>query len=56
MPRRRSSLNQLQRDLYMASRTVGDVNAAKRGRLPQRVIKRVVHRRILGLLRKGGLW
>lgn len=46
----------LQRDLYLASRTLGDVDAAQRGRLPQRLIKRVVHRKIIGLLRRGRMW
>lgn len=57
MSRRRSNpLAQFQRDSYLVSRAAGDLNAAQRGRLPQRLVKRVIHRKIIGLLRKGGLW
>lgn len=49
-------LNQLQRDAYLLSRAAGDVNAAQRGRLGQRLVKRVIHRRIIGLLRRGRMW
>lgn len=49
-------LNRLQRDLYLASRTVGDVQAAKNGRLPQRLAKRWYHRQFIALLRSIKLW
>ena len=54
-----TSLRRLQRDLYLAQRTLGDVNAAKRGGAPaltRRLVKRAYHRRLIGLLRKGGAW
>jgi hypothetical protein len=51
-----SSLRSLQRALYLSSRAVGDVNAARNGRLPQRLIKRAIHRREIGLLRRWRLW
>lgn len=44
------------RFLYLASRTSGDVKAAEKGRLPHRLVKRVYHRKLIGLLRRGGLW
>lgn len=56
MTRRRKPLAQAQRDAYLASRTIGDVNAAVNGRLPQRLVKRVVHRKIIGALRRLGTW
>jgi len=37
----------LQRWLYLASRTAGDVNAAKRGTLPKRLVRRTVTRSLL---------
>lgn len=46
----------LQRALYLASRTAGDVNAAKRGRLADRLAKRAYHRTLISALRKGGVW
>lgn len=49
-------MSKLQRDLYLASRTVGDVEAARRGRLHVRILKRLYHRRLIGLLRRGRLW
>jgi hypothetical protein len=49
-------LNALSRDLYRASKLTGDLNALQRGRLPQRVIKRVYHRKLIGLLRRGRVW
>ncbi len=36
-----------QRWLYLASRAVGDVNAAKRGTLPKRLVRRQVTKRVL---------
>lgn len=55
MARKRSFLGRLQRDLYLASRTAGDIEAAKNGRYVQRRIRRVERRKLLGLLRKAGL-
>jgi hypothetical protein len=49
-------LPKVQRDLYLSSRTVGDVNAALNGRLGKRVVRRVYHRKLIGLLRRGRLW
>jgi hypothetical protein len=51
-----SKLRTAQSRTYKASRTIGDIQAARKGRLGRRLIKRVVHRKILGLLRRGGLW
>lgn len=45
-----------QRDLYLASRTMGDVNAAMNGRLGKRLLKRAYHRRVIGMLRRSRLW
>lgn len=57
MTRRRSSaLRTFQRDSYLASRAAGTARATQRGRLGTHLLKRVIHRRIIGLLRKGGLW
>lgn len=56
MTRRRAMPAKLQRELYLASRTAGDVNALQRGRLGKRLVKRVVHRKMIGLLRRGRLW
>lgn len=41
---------------YKVSKAAGDVNAAQRGRLPQRVVKRVIHRKEIGILRRLRLW
>lgn len=49
-------LRKVNRDLYLASRAVGDLNAAEKGRLPQRLIKRRYHRAVIRFLRKGRLW
>lgn len=46
----------LQRQLYLFQRALGDVDAARRGTLPTRVARRVMHRKLIGLLRRGGLW
>lgn len=46
----------LERELYLAQRTMGDVRAAHEGRLVQRVTKRVYHRSLIKGLRKIGLW
>lgn len=57
MTRRRSlSFSEAQRDLYLTARTVGDVNAARRGRLGQRLLRRGLHRKEIGLLRKWRIW
>ncbi|HEX4432822.1 MAG TPA: hypothetical protein VHZ96_26350 [Frankiaceae bacterium] len=52
------TLRSVQRDLYMAQRALGDVQAAKRGPKPlaRRLTKRVYHRKLIGLLRRGGIW
>lgn len=58
MPRRRRSpLRQAERDLYLASRTAGDVRAFERGgvagllkRLLRRKVRRTVGRRTRGWL------
>lgn len=52
----RSKLNQAQRRVYLAQRTIGDLRALERGRLTERVVKRTWHRKLIGLLRRGGLW
>jgi len=46
--RRRSTLRTMQRDLYLSSRTVGDVRAAVRG--PGYLAKRLVRRKLLRTL------
>lgn len=48
-------LGQIERDLYLASRTVGDVQALKRGRYPQRLARRHERRWIFKTLRSLGL-
>lgn len=52
------SLRSVQRDAYLLSRSLGDLNAAKRGPKPLavRLVKRAVHRREIGLLRRWRLW
>lgn len=49
-------LRRVSRDAYLISRTAGDLNAAQRGRLGKRVVKRVYHRSLIRLLRKGRVW
>jgi hypothetical protein len=50
--RKRSLWNQTRRDLYFTQRTMGDISAAGRGRLPRRLARRAVTRRLLrGLFR-----
>jgi hypothetical protein len=51
----RSMLSQLQRNLYLASRTAGDLQAVKRGRLGPRLVRRAERRTIWRLLRRAGL-
>lgn len=45
--RRRSSLEQLRRNLYLAQRTIGDVQALQRGTLPKRLVRRSLVRSLL---------
>jgi hypothetical protein len=54
MARRRSALEQFRRDLYLTQRTIGDYQAAQRGTLIQRLLRRQL-RRVLGrgLSRRG---
>jgi len=52
MVRRRNFLSSLQRDSYRVSRATGDVRAAQRGRLVQRLVRRRITR---GLFRSLGL-
>lgn len=55
----RNALSRAERDLYLAQRTRADLNALKRGGLPAvatRIVRRTYHRKLIGLLRKGGLW
>lgn len=49
-------LSQAQRDLYLAQRTAGDARALARGRLPERLLKRVYHRQVIGILRRLRVW
>jgi hypothetical protein len=46
MPRKRSGLEQFQRDTYLLSRTAGDVSAAERG--PGVLAKRIIRRKATG--------
>jgi len=50
------TIRKAQRDAYLVSRALGDVNAAERGRLPQRLIKRRYHRVVIRQLRRLKLW
>jgi hypothetical protein len=50
------STRTVQRDLYLAQRTLGDIDAAQRGRLAQRLFRRVLHRKAISLLRRIGAW
>lgn len=38
----------VQRDFFLASRSVGDYDAARRGRLGERLLRRQVTRRLVG--------
>lgn len=51
-----TNLRRLQRDLYLASRATGDVQAARNGRLARRLARRWYHRKLIGLLRRGRIW
>lgn len=46
----------LERFLYLCSRTMGDYRAAKRGTLARRLTRRASHRTIIRVLRGWGLW
>ncbi|MCW2496072.1 hypothetical protein [Jatrophihabitans sp.] len=50
------NLNKLSRDLYLASRTAGDLNAAQHGRLAQRLVRRAYHRTLIRGLRRLNVW
>jgi len=45
-----SELEELRRSLYVGQRTIGDYQALKRGRLPQRLIRRSVSRSLMRAL------
>lgn len=47
-PRRRRP--SVRRNLYLTQRTMGDIQAARRGTLPRRVVRRLVTRRIMSRL------
>lgn len=51
-----SSLRRAQRDLYLASRAAGDLDALRRGPdvLAKRLVRRAWHRRVYQAL--GGIW
>ena len=46
----RSELEELRRDLYVSQRAIGDWQALRRGRLPQRLIRRSVTRSLMRAL------
>jgi hypothetical protein len=48
MFRRKDPLRKIERDLYLASRTVGDFRAAQHGRLGQRLVRRRLMRGLIG--------
>lgn len=52
------STRRLQRDLYLAQRALGDIDAARRGpdALAKRLIKRAWHREVVRVLRRGRVW
>jgi len=54
MPRRRSGLEQIRRDSYLLSRSLGDVEAAEHGPdvLAKRIIRRKATRGFFRLLRQ----
>ena len=58
MARRRSALEQLRRNLYLAQRGIGDGQAAARGPAPivKRIARRKATRSVFGGLRRKGLW
>jgi hypothetical protein len=50
MARKRSTWNQIQRDLYLTQRTMSDVSAARRGRLGKRLLRRYTVRSLFRAL------
>ncbi len=52
MARKRSFLDQLQRDAYFVSRTAGDASALQKGGVP-RLAKKVLRRQVVGALFRG---
>jgi hypothetical protein len=55
MTGKKRGLAAVERNLYLASRTAGDLNALKRGRLTRRVARRYERRTLLRVLSKFGL-
>ena len=53
MTRRKDPLETTRRDLYKAQRTIGDYQALRRGRLPQRLVRRAVTRRVMRGIFRG---
>lgn len=45
--RSRTSLEGVRRSLYLGQRTIGDYQALRSGRLPQRLIRRTVTRSVM---------
>lgn len=56
MPRKRSALEQVRRDMYLGQRSIGDVQAAMRGPVPlaKRLIRRDLTRTFFKVLREMG--
>lgn len=52
----RSLLTRINRDSYLIARAAGTARAIQRGRLPQRLIRRQYHWKLIGLLRRGRAW
>jgi hypothetical protein len=48
---KRSTLSQLRRTLYLSQRAMGDYQAAQRGRLAKRLVRRSVTRSVFRLFR-----
>lgn len=53
MARRKDPLEQTRRGLYKTQRTIGDYQALRRGRLPQRLVRRAVTRRVMRSIFRG---
>jgi hypothetical protein len=54
-----SALSRLSRDAYKVSKAARIANAYQRGGVPavgKQYVRRVAHRKLIGLLRRGGLW
>jgi hypothetical protein len=47
MTKRKDPLERTRRGMYLGQRTIGDYQALRRGRLPQRLIRRAVTRRVM---------